>query len=145
MFNFVLSSFRNLLGKITIQEPTFDRIIVVYRYCFFFFGLYILLLNMLLWRIPCIVESIHVLMHSKLNQLGDYLILILSMLMMDIDGGGQIVSMKVSEISKLFYLRRLIFLNEEMGRIHSILQKILLLNLNKIWDYLFFIFIFLFF
>ena len=79
-------------------------------------------------------------MHSKLNQLGDYLILILSMLMMDIDGGGQIVSMKVSEISKLFYLRRLIFLNEEMGRIHSILQKILLLNLNKIWDYLPFFF-----
>ena len=83
-------------------------------------------------------------MHSKLNQLGDYLILILSMLMMDIDGGGQIVSMKVSEISKLFYLRRLIFLNEEMGRIHSILQKILLLNLNKIWDYLPFFFFFFF-
>ena len=62
--------------------------------------------------------------------------------MMDIDGGGQIVSMKVSEISKLFYLRRLIFLNEEMGRIHSILQKILLLNLNKIWDYLPFFFSF---
>lgn len=44
--------------------------------------------------------------------------------------------MKVLEISKLIYLRRLIFLSEEMGRIHSILQKILLLNLNKIWDYL---------
>ncbi|KAJ8432049.1 hypothetical protein Cgig2_001973 [Carnegiea gigantea] len=26
------SSFRNLLSKITIQEPTFDRIIVVYRF-----------------------------------------------------------------------------------------------------------------
>lgn len=27
-------SFRNLSSKITIQEPTFDRIIVVYRYVF---------------------------------------------------------------------------------------------------------------
>lgn len=52
--------------------------------------------------------------------------------------------MKVLEISKLIYLRRLIFLSEEMGRIHSILQKILLLNLNKIWDYLLlFLFFFL--
>lgn len=31
-FMFFSSSFRNLFGKITIQEPTFDRIIVVYRY-----------------------------------------------------------------------------------------------------------------
>lgn len=52
--------------------------------------------------------------------------------------------MKVLEISKLIYLRRLIFLSEEMGRMHSILQKILLLNLNKIWDYLLlFLFFFL--
>lgn len=36
LFILFLLSFRNLLGKLTIQEPTFDRIIVVYRYSFLF-------------------------------------------------------------------------------------------------------------